>query len=463
MPLKSWKPPGVLFSLVPMSKGSLDVINDPSNQNIVKGPDPDKDDGKIPRRIDIVQDHNSRTGLTPSSLGRRGDILINRIGIANIHCSLEIHTSRNNGEDSEVLLWDQSPGQTCDFYGKTAIKPHPDLEVRCVVLDKNTNLVFGFGGLNASWYRWQIVWHMEMPVYVPDWNEDWGPISPCQAATVNNLPPTLFPKDSWSRERFLSRGVLRNGNLRHERDFLVKADAFSGQHVAVKRVKISADNSQTRLREAKLFTDLCHDHIVEFLQVQTSPQMFKIIMTLEEGNLRELVDDTPDFGSMVDVAKPGGLLHQMLQALDYLTSRNVIHHNIIPNNILYRRVNNMYHYRLAGFESSIKNGDMYHYEGDWPFCAPELVQKNDVPHTSAIDIWALCTTVIWAFRIGLFHELEVKGSGFHWLTPEMVQINARKVPLSCSVFRDMARGDPANRPSAARVLDVLFQGSGRTT
>lgn len=88
------------------------------------------------------------------------------------------------------------------------------------------------------------------------------------------------------------------------------------------------------------------------------------------------------------------VLWQMLEALDYLKGRGIIHHNIRPENILFE-VGEYPRAVLTGFgsaryaRSSSHRGEITEVE----YAAPEMFPDVPFGQTEAVDVWALAVTM----------------------------------------------------------------------
>ncbi|KAG8412547.1 hypothetical protein J3459_015922 [Metarhizium acridum] len=122
-------------------------------------------------------------------------------------------------------------------------------------------------------------------------------------------------------------------------------------------------------------------------------------MPLREGSLRSLITDE-------EVADYGGLFFdvvtQILSALDYLASENLVHRDVKPENILYyytsgKITGSGYHFQLADFGFTHYHTLATSVCGTGCYRAPELEpEKSHVcaPQSHKMDVWSLFATMV---------------------------------------------------------------------
>ncbi|KAM0341673.1 hypothetical protein ACHAPU_009919 [Fusarium lateritium] len=440
----------VIFSLQPCNRQAADVATDPVNKQFAR------------RRsgfdmIDIAYAPERRGGLYPATMGKKGHVKIPHIFIANIQISFELHI-----ETGEVMLVDRSPSQTCHVYyvqRDDAIRDFDGFGV--LVLSPAANEIKITFGAPVR-YEFEVRWRTRDPIDLQAWKNLANRTG--QIQTLKSLPPPA---------RLESR---QTGHGRHEpryleqndiavnfctRTSIVKCiDLYTGHCVAVKTV---VDSIRGRYREEgetrkEITTDLDHPHIIQFLQVEIIFDYFHLVMELQEGDASHLASTKEVnksrclFEDADDIGRP--LLHQMLQALDYLASKDIIHRDVKPHNILYRRINDSYHYRLADFGISTVAPHALDGNGTKLFMAPEVKDMSHrIAHTTKIDVWSLAASIGWIFNAKVYYTYEFRiDPGTHAITDEWME-----------VIEHMLDEFPSWRWSAGEVLSLMFEGEGRVT
>ena len=146
----------------------------------------------------------------------------------------------------------------------------------------------------------------------------------------------------------------------------------------------------------------------------------------------------------------------MLQALDYLEYRQLIHRDVKPENILFTRLGSNYIFQLSDFGLANHMHKSTTRCGTEAYMAPELV---DGSHTQSpkMDIWALFMVVGHVLQEARLH-LVFECTSHHdvW---NRVDTAVSKNPMH--EISAMARRNPAIRASAAQMLDHLYRGDGR--
>ncbi|CAG9983576.1 unnamed protein product [Clonostachys byssicola] len=457
--------PHARFSLVPHSERAKATLRHPANAHRLSNISDDPH--SIPTyALDVGFHIGSESRYTLATIGRSGDIVVEGADISRIQCSFEVPELNQD----EVMLQDRSSLHNTQFHGETAVSFEPGRIPRRVVIDPSINLLLGFGGAGCDSYLFRIVWHDRLEVNVPkliSFRED----NPRLARTVvDEDPTTMTPSDRATRLhipasenlqpiRYSTRRKLGRGAF-GEVYSVINID--TGKLLAVKKVKRpdARDHHGCMMlqREIDALTAISHKHIIEYLQAELEEEHVLIFMEHKTGNVEQLIRQN------MFVKKPAlveTLLHEMLQALDYLSYNGIIHRDVKPANILFDPVSHpgeeeRFTYKLADFGIVNIASQARTCVGTDIYRAPEV--KPDAPQTTKVDIWSLFVTVACALDAGGFQgkrKLTQKS------TIEAIQAAANTTMLQH--LRPMAEIDPNQRASAADILTWFFRGVGRTT
>lgn len=176
-------------------------------------------------------------------------------------------------------------------------------------------------------------------------------------------------------------------------------------------------------------------------------------MPLRDGTLGALAGKgiVPDEELCIEV------LRQVLQALDYLASRNQCHRGIKPQNILFSDLGQgKYLFQVADFDLANHADHAQIICSIGLYMAPEFFNGfEDLKQSTKVDVWSLFVTILH-----LHSKLAFPPPRYHGYSDILRAVRMLKRD---SVLKAMARENPERRASAAQMLVHLFDGQGLTT
>ncbi|KAL1961432.1 hypothetical protein VTO42DRAFT_160 [Malbranchea cinnamomea] len=460
-----------LFSLVAINERAREVLADPKNRDLVSyipGFVDEDDPCQTLQGINVGLHINTRSEHILARVGRSGtDIVIEGADIANLQCEFQIDP------DSQVcLICDVSEDQTMEVYrpgsslmsGWESIRPN-----RVALIARGFQTVIAFGSRsNPAYFR--IHWH---PVRF-NLTEKLllrRPRSGRRKATLDSHIQSIADPRTLDLFNYGEGRALRyvQGPLSGKGAFgsvYAAVNEDTGQLMAVKEVKLTGTNNATRItefiqvkREIQALADLSHPNILEIFAVQWNRQTtVKIFTALKDGSAHDLTYRevfTTDSTVLVS------FIHQILKALDFIASRNIIHRDVKPANILYKLTRDRrYIFQLGDFGLCNTTFNARMVAGTTHFMAPELATQGGVVarQTPKMDVFSFFVTIAYVLNEnGL--RAEVKEG---W-NARIRKIQEASRGRTLRPFMEMAIINPDERASAADMLDKLFDGEGRTT
>ncbi|XP_006116121.1 cyclin-dependent kinase-like 3 isoform X1 [Pelodiscus sinensis] len=256
----------------------------------------------------------------------------------------------------------------------------------------------------------------------------------------------------------------------------------TGQIVAIKIFYEKPEKSVNKIamREIKFLKQFRHENLVNLIEVFRQKKKIHLVFEFIDHTI---LDELQHYCHGLDNKRLRKYLFQILRAIEYLHSNNVIHRDIKPENILVSQTGIT---KLCDFgfaRTLAAPGDVYtDYVATRWYRAPELVLK-DTTYGKPVDIWALGCMIIEmatgnpylpsSSDLDLLHKIVTKVGH---LTPHLQSIfikspvfsgvvlpevqhpkNARKkYPKLCALLADMVHAclqmDPSDRISSTDLL-----------
>ncbi|NXP93916.1 CDKL2 protein, partial [Passerina amoena] len=163
----------------------------------------------------------------------------------------------------------------------------------------------------------------------------------------------------------------------------------SGQIVAVKKFLESDDDAAVRkiaLREIKLLKQLRHENLVNLLDVCKRKKRWYLVFEFVDHTVLDDLEDSP---SGLDFERVRKYLFQIMRAIAFCHSHNIIHRDIKPENILVSQSGVV---KLCDFGFArplATSGEAYtDYVATRWYRAPELL-VGDSKYGRPVDVWAV--------------------------------------------------------------------------
>ncbi|KZV90232.1 Pkinase-domain-containing protein [Exidia glandulosa HHB12029] len=181
---------------------------------------------------------------------------------------------------------------------------------------------------------------------------------------------------------------------------------FTGMLMAVKQVELPSGSSHNEERKKSMLTalereidllkDLQHENIVQYLDSSMDDQYLNIFLEyVPGGSVAALLNNYGAF----EEALVRNFVRQILQGLNYLHEREIIHRDIKGANIL---VDNKGGIKISDFgiskkvaDNILKNSNRPSLQGSVFWMAPEVVKQTS--YTRKADIWSLGCLVVEMF------------------------------------------------------------------
>ncbi|KAL2410454.1 hypothetical protein ABEF95_001087 [Exophiala dermatitidis] len=298
--------------------------------------------------------------LVIGEVGRNADLVMPGSSISKVHFSFEVHP-----ESRHIMFVDRSR-----LHG-TRISPEGfrlDGDFRQVVLMPGKQYTIFAGAENSD----QFVFHLHpieaMEYLLPKVELDSQMLeargeNPRWARTTEGAPTVL---SAWYSKRLREPAVgvvqraVEGGRLGKDQfgEVLKAVDCDSGCLIVVKKIKLDPRKESAvpykKLwslvqREVAVLSEISHKNIVEYLGTTGwDTDTIRNYMGLNEGSLYDLLAITPSLSTNAAILTR--LYHDMLQVLDYLASRHLLHRDVKPENILYTSLGDgTYLFQLADF------------------------------------------------------------------------------------------------------------------
>jgi tRNA A-37 threonylcarbamoyl transferase component Bud32 len=162
------------------------------------------------------------------------------------------------------------------------------------------------------------------------------------------------------------------------------------EEVAIKIFnKNNGDEKSVELVKTEIEILRCcrHDNILSYIDYfEDHENIYLVSEFMDSGDLTDLLK----YQSLMDENKIKALLRQIGSGLKYLHEYGIIHRDLKPQNILVKRVDNLYKFKIADFGLSKVigyNETTTECLGTIYFSPPEIIKK--AKYNNKVDIWSL--------------------------------------------------------------------------
>ncbi len=163
-------------------------------------------------------------------------------------------------------------------------------------------------------------------------------------------------------------------------------DSTTNEYVAIKKINkdsISKNLIDRFLKEIEILKSINHPNVITFKNsVITDKYIFIITELCDGGSVKDLIQKGLTENEVQSI------IHQLVKAMNYLDSINILHRDIKPDNLLLTKNNIL---KIIDFGFSYQNkmsNDMYKTICGTPmYMSPELLSGK--PYSKKSDLWSL--------------------------------------------------------------------------
>ena len=228
--------------------------------------------------------------------------------------------------------------------------------------------------------------------------------------------------------------------------YLLKTVAFQS---------LDKSEKQSAINEIKIVSSLSHPNINQFKEAffdKLSKSLNIIFEFPQNGNLSNKINYAIKNGMYMEECVIWNVLVQILNGVNYLHKKGIIHRNLKSKNIF---LNNQKLVKISDFEAScvVENNKMITGQVGTPFfTAPEI--WNEEPYNYKCDIWSIGCIIYEMTSL----TLPFKGDTIESLYENIISKNFKPIPDFYSedlkkIISFMLIFDPSERPSTDLLLN----------
>ena len=174
-------------------------------------------------------------------------------------------------------------------------------------------------------------------------------------------------------------------------EVLLGKNVLSNKLISIKRINIkgfSTNDLYNFSRETLYLSNLKHKNIIKmYCSYQYKDYLYNVMDYAEGGELTQLINSDIE----IPENKIKDIFKQIIEGVKFIHSKNVIHRDLKPNNILFLDKEKTHVVIIDFGISGISNGlnKEIIQAGTFKFTPPEILTKNNFQSSNKIDIWSL--------------------------------------------------------------------------
>ena len=174
-------------------------------------------------------------------------------------------------------------------------------------------------------------------------------------------------------------------------EVLLGKNVLSNKLISIKRINIkgfSTNDLYNFSRETLYLSNLKHKNIIKmYCSYQYKDYLYNVMDYAEGGELTQLINSDIE----IPENKIKDIFKQIIEGVKFIHSKNVIHRDLKPNNILFLDKEKTHVVIIDFGISGISNGLNKEIikAGTFKFTPPEILSKNNFQSSNKIDIWSL--------------------------------------------------------------------------
>ncbi|XP_055635621.1 serine/threonine-protein kinase stk11 [Toxorhynchites rutilus septentrionalis] len=256
--------------------------------------------------------------------------------------------------------------------------------------------------------------------------------------------------------KYVMGDVLGEGSYGKVKEVL-DSETLSRRAVKIltkRKLRRIPNGEQNVRREIKLLRKLHHRNVIELLDVLYNEEKQKMYLIMEYcvGGLQEMLDSVPE--RKLPMHQAHDYFVQLLDGLEYLHGRGIIHKDIKPGNLLLT-LDHMLKITDFGVAEALDvfapNDDCTTGQGSPAFQPPEIANGHDVFSGFKVDIWSTgvtlynITTGLYPYEGDNIYKLLENIGKCEWVAPEWLE---RRL---ADLLTNILQADPANRFSLQQI------------